>query len=87
MEATQNATKHGGPGVHIGVTLRQDANQLAFDVEDDGAGFGPDEVNGTGFTNMHDRVGALGGRLTVRSVPGQGTTVSGHVPRSGRRHR
>ena len=39
LEAIQNATKHGGPDLHISVTLRQDGDQLRFDVEDDGAGF------------------------------------------------
>ena len=29
---------------------------------------------------MTDRIGAFGGTLTVRSVPGEGTTVSGSVP-------
>jgi hypothetical protein len=29
---------------------------------------------------MADRLAALSGRLEVRSVPGQGTTISGHLP-------
>jgi signal transduction histidine kinase len=29
---------------------------------------------------MEDRIGALGGTLTIQSVPGAGTTVSGTVP-------
>ncbi len=30
--------------------------------------------------NMSDRLDALGGRLEVRSAPGQGTTVIGELP-------
>ena len=84
LEAIQNATKHGGPDLHISVTLRQDGDELRFDVEDDGAGFDAERVTGTGLQNMQDRLGALGGRLTVRTAPGQGTLVSGRVPRSTR---
>jgi signal transduction histidine kinase len=80
LEAIQNATKHGGPDLHIVVTLRQDDDQLRFDVEDDGAGFDAEWVTGTGIQNMQDRLGALGGHLTVRTAPGQGTVVSGRVP-------
>jgi signal transduction histidine kinase len=29
---------------------------------------------------MRDRVGAIGGTLSVTSVPGRGTTISGMVP-------
>jgi signal transduction histidine kinase len=29
---------------------------------------------------MADRLAALGGRLEVRSVPSQGTTVTAHLP-------
>ena len=86
LEAIQNATKHGGPDLRISVTLRQDGDQFRFDVEDDGAGFEPELVTGTGLQNMQDRLGALGGRLTVRTAPGQGTRVSGRVPRSTRRN-
>ena len=32
------------------------------------------------FTNMLDRLGALGGTLRVDSAPGQGTRVTGSVP-------
>ena len=80
LEAIQNATKHGGPDTRISVSLRQDGDQVRFDVEDDGAGFEPERVRGTGLQNMQDRLGALGGRLTVRSGPGEGTMVSGRVP-------
>ena len=72
---------HGGPGLNITLTLREDGDQLRFDVHDDGAGFVPDLSNGTGLQNMQDRVGALGGSLTVHSAPHRGATVSGNVGR------
>jgi signal transduction histidine kinase len=80
LEAIQNATKHGGPNPRITVTLVQDGDQVHFEVEDDGAGFEPERVKGAGLQNMQDRLGALGGSLTVRSAPGQGTVIAGSVP-------
>src|SRR5512140_951893 len=35
---------------------------------------------GSGQRNMADRLAALGGRLEVQAAPGQGTTVTGHLP-------
>jgi signal transduction histidine kinase len=35
-----------------------------------------------GFDRLRDRVEALGGRLTIRSAPGHGTSVSGSLPLS-----
>jgi signal transduction histidine kinase len=32
---------------------------------------------------MADRLAAVGGSLSVRSAPGRGTTVEGHVPVGG----
>jgi signal transduction histidine kinase len=51
-----------------------------FSVSDDGSGFVPGSGGrGAGLTNMSDRLGAVGGTLVVRSVPGTGTTIEGRV--------
>jgi signal transduction histidine kinase len=80
LEAVQNAGKHAGPASEILVRVESDGDGLRFAVSDDGAGFAADAVEGHGFVNMRDRLGAVGGELTVRSAPGEGTTVSGRVP-------
>jgi signal transduction histidine kinase len=82
LEALQNAAKHAGAGARATVTISRRVDGLAFAVTDDGAGFdtaGP-VGQGHGFVNMSDRVGAVGGTLTVDSAPGEGTTISGLVP-------
>jgi signal transduction histidine kinase len=82
LEALQNAAKHAGDGARATVTIARRDDGLAFAVADDGAGFdaaGPAGM-GHGFVNMSDRVGAIGGTLTVESTPGEGTTISGIVP-------
>lgn len=82
LEAMQNAGKHAGEGSSIVVSVVENADRLTFEVRDDGAGFVTDgaAVEGHGFVNMGDRLGAIGGRLTVTSEPGAGTTVRGEVP-------
>jgi signal transduction histidine kinase len=81
LEAIQNATKHGGAAVHISVALREDDDGLSFEVTDDGPGFDPTEPHGgTGLQNIRDRVGALGGRVSIITAIGGGTTVSGCIP-------
>jgi len=81
LEALQNAGKYAGEGASVRVEVREEAGSLAFNVSDDGAGFDVSTRDaGAGFTNMLDRLGALGGTLRVESAPGKGTVVSGVVP-------
>jgi signal transduction histidine kinase len=84
LEALQNVSKYAGAGATATVTLREEDGTLCFGVRDDGVGFDVEHgKRGAGFTNMRDRVGAIGGSLEVESVPGSGTAVSGIVPLGG----
>ena len=81
LEALQNVGKYGGEGTTATVDLRQEEQALVFAVTDDGAGFDVGAAGmGAGFTNMNDRLGALGGTLRVESAPGRGTRVIGVIP-------
>jgi signal transduction histidine kinase len=81
-EALQNVVKHAA-GAHRAIVSIDGgvAGELRFSVRDDGAGApGGGLRAGAGITNMHDRLAAVGGELTVRSTPGVGTVVRGRVP-------
>jgi signal transduction histidine kinase len=79
LEAIQNAAKYS-QAEQVTVEIWEEDDKLAFTVGDDGAGFDPREItSGSGLQNMVDRIETAGGRLTVRSAPGQGTTISGRV--------
>jgi signal transduction histidine kinase len=82
LEALQNAAKHAGPGATTTIRVWEELSGLRFAVSDDGGGFDPAawRGDGTGLTNMRDRLGALGGRLAVDAAPGCGTSVTGTVP-------
>lgn len=83
MEAVQNAGKHSGATV-VTVRLREERTHWRLDVSDEGAGFDEAQVRagaGTGLASMCDRLESVGGTVTLRSLPGRGTTVTGVVPR------
>ena len=81
LEALQNAVKHGGPSVRTTVRLREQQQRLYLEVSDTGPGFTPEETSaGNGLANMRDRIEAVGGSLTVKSIPGHGATIRGVVP-------
>ncbi|WP_285579268.1 histidine kinase [Herbidospora sp. NBRC 101105] len=79
LEAIQNAGKHAGADAAIDVEITADDKVLRFTVTDDGAGF-ESAGEGHGFVNMRDRLGAIGGTLTVDSAIGAGTTIRGEIP-------
>ena len=61
------------------VTLHGDDHWAEIAVADDGGG-GARAEDGSGLRGLGDRVEALGGRLTLASTPGHGTTVRARVP-------
>jgi signal transduction histidine kinase len=80
LAALDNAAKHAGAR-QVSIRLTDTGNALRFTVRDSGAGFDPSRTRaGSGIAHMRDRLGAIGGTLTIDSAPGQGTRVSGHVP-------
>jgi signal transduction histidine kinase len=83
MEAVQNAAKHAAAS-SIRVELTGDADLAQVVVVDDGTGFAMTSADpaggGRGLANMHDRIDAVGGIVTVDSAPGHGTRVTAGVP-------
>jgi len=79
LEALQNAAKHAGAGAKVRIDLER-ARSLVFEVADDGRGYDTAAgIGGVGVQNMTDRIGALGGELTIESTPGSGTTILGSI--------
>ena len=79
LEAVNNGHKHA-PGATITVVVRDTARGLEFVVSDDGPGFAITDRN-PGLPNLSARMATVGGTIDVRSAPGQGTTITGVVPR------
>jgi signal transduction histidine kinase len=81
VEALQNASKYAGPDARVVICVDRSEVALTFAVVDDGIGFDVTRViDGHGFVNMRDRLGAFGGSLVVSSTPHEGTEIRGAVP-------
>ena len=76
QEALNNVAKHS-QAKNFTVKLTCSGRKVALEVEDDGIGFSPRAAQDRGFglKGMRERATALGGSMTIRSKPGQGTRV------------
>ena len=82
QESLRNALRHSGSR-QADVKLEREAGGLSLVVADACAGFDPEApaaLSGLGLTSLRERVRLVQGRLTIRSVPGRGTTVSAWAP-------
>lgn len=86
QEAITNVARHSG-AENVLVDLACTEQSVAVEVEDDGAGFdpqefeaGPDGTRGLGLLGMKERVELLNGTLRVRSGPESGTHIRLEVP-------
>jgi signal transduction histidine kinase len=77
-EALANAAKHSHAS-EVRLAAARESSLLVVEVADDGIG-GAAAGAGTGLRGLADRVEALGGRLTVSSPPGRGTTLRAEIP-------
>lgn len=83
QEALHNALRHSG-AERVCVTLMRRGAGAVLGVTDDGSGFDPRVIRRAGrhlgLVSMRDRADGVGGRLTVESEPGKGTTIEMEVP-------
>jgi signal transduction histidine kinase len=87
QEAVTNALRHARASsvrVHLGTAEEGGRHEAVLRVADDGRGFDPEaraiRSRRLGLTSMHERAASLGGRLTITSAAGEGTTVELRVP-------
>jgi two-component system sensor histidine kinase DegS len=84
QEALQNVHRHARAS-RVSVTIGASDGELTVRVRDNGQGFRPSAVaptssSGFGLAGMQERAAVVGGRVNVRSRPGQGTEVTLVVP-------
>ena len=84
QEAVTNCLRHAG-GADIRVSLRPLDGGNEIEVRDHGAGFDAEALlasapRGLGLLGMRERVEELGGRWSLQSRPGQGTTIQAFIP-------
>jgi signal transduction histidine kinase len=86
QEALTNAARHAEP-THLSVLLTRRRDSAVAIVEDEGKGFDVDaalsdhdEQRHLGLFGMRERAGLVGGKLTIESRLGRGTTVFVEIP-------
>jgi signal transduction histidine kinase len=83
QEALNNAVRHArAESITVGVDAGDGTVKIT--VRDDGVGFDPAaraiRERRLGLTSMRERAESLGGKFTVETAPGAGTTVRVEVP-------
>ena len=78
-ELTVNAIRHGAAN-HVEIKGGLDGRTLQIEVSDDGCGFDPENCPGMaqghfGLLGIGERLEKLGGQMSIKSAPGEGTTV------------
>ena len=81
QEGVHNAARHGGAR-RVEISLGEDGGHLCLSLRDDGVGFVfPEDLRTLrlqghrGLANMQERMALVGGRLEVRTAPGEGTEI------------
>jgi signal transduction histidine kinase len=84
-EAVGNAKKHAKAD-HVLVRLRIESHLFTAEIQDDGIGFDVEtaqrrrEAGHMGLLNMEERAELVGGRCSIQSQPGAGTSVRLDIP-------
>jgi PAS domain S-box-containing protein len=82
QESLTNVARHAS-ATRVEARLEREANQLIFQVRDNGRGFDPEEAKARkslGLVGMQERALLLNGELKVEGVPGAGTTMTLRIP-------
>jgi PAS domain S-box-containing protein len=81
QESLANAYRHSKTD-RVLIELTEDDERIHIHVQDWGVGFAPDEVDEThfGLVGIRERVRLLGGRLSVQSTIGKGSSILVDLP-------
>lgn len=87
QEALRNAATHGRAR-RVSMSIATSSAAIELIVRDDGTGFDRDAVSrssdGLGLVSMEERARLVGGRLSVVTAPGAGTTIRATIPLAAR---
>lgn len=81
QESLTNVARHAAAR-SVSVLVERRGGEVIAIIEDDGRGFNPRPFNGRhlGLAGMRERAELLGGKFTIESRPGQGTSVHVQIP-------
>jgi signal transduction histidine kinase len=85
QEALTNVARHAHAS-QVEVSIQKQADGICMKISDDGKSFAVERVlaargqNRLGLLGMRERVEMVGGRFSIASAPGQGTTITAIFP-------
>lgn len=82
QETLTNIARHAD-ATQVNVRLAQEGDSFVLNVHDNGKGISDDQLtagSSLGILGMRERAILLGGQLSIRGAPGDGTTVTVRVP-------
>lgn len=80
QEALRNVAKHAGK-THVKITLAGLNSDIQLEIADFGEGFDMDGAShGLGLISMSERARLVGGKFSIHSELGRGTTVTVQIP-------
>ena len=85
QSALANVAKHAHPS-QVKVSIRRREDEVRLEISDNGRSFAVARVfqarrnKHLGLLGMRERIEMVGGRFTVESAPGRGTTIRAEVP-------
>ncbi|OGV69769.1 MAG: hypothetical protein A2283_14535 [Lentisphaerae bacterium RIFOXYA12_FULL_48_11] len=85
QEALTNVARHAEAG-RVDVTIKKAPNAIVMQITDNGKSFdskrswSSKKSQHLGLLGMRERVEMVGGRFTVESTPGKGTTIHAKIP-------
>jgi signal transduction histidine kinase len=80
-EALSNVARHSA-STSCSLTLKREGGVAMLEIRDNGVGFDPEQASriGFGLHSLRERATQLGGRLTIDSAVGRGTSLRLEVP-------
>jgi signal transduction histidine kinase len=80
-EALSNVARHA-VSTSCSLTLRREGDLAVLEINDSGVGFDPEQASrmGFGLHSLRERATQVGGRLTIDSAVGRGTSLRLEVP-------
>jgi signal transduction histidine kinase len=82
QETLTNVIRHA-EATRVEVQLKQEADHVVLEVSDNGRGISEAEIADTrsiGLRGMRERAALLGGDVTIRGLPNEGTSVTVRIP-------
>jgi len=80
QETLSNIARHSEAS-YVDIRLIYDKQKISCTITDNGIGFDQDDKNtGFGLRSIKERTQLMGGRLTIKSTPGEGTIINFVIP-------